>query len=233
MQEFWQVFFGLLIPLLGTTLGAAMVFFLKDGMNDRVKKVLLGFAAGVMIAASIWSLLDPSINLAVEAGWGKWSWVPAAIGFLLGVGFLLLIDYIVLKVRPKVMKRKNIDCSNKYSHKNMKLFMAVTIHNIPEGMAVGVMFAGMLSGSSVITFASAMVLSIGMAIQNFPEGGIVSMPLGICGEMSKKKAFAFGTLSGVVEPIAAVLAILLLRWVNVLLPYFLSFAAGVMIYVVI
>lgn len=218
---------GLLVPFLGTTLGSAMVFFMKDKMDQRVEKALLGFASGVMIAASIWSLLIPSIDMSEQQG--VIGWVPAAIGFLLGILFLLLLDTVVPHLHLETDKPEGMHTSLK---KTTMLVLAVTLHNIPEGMAVGVVFAGVLAGNNGISLAGAFALSIGIAIQNFPEGAIISMPLKSEG-LSKTKAFLDGTASGVVEPIAALLTILLTGLITPVLPYLLSFAAGSMIYVVV
>ena len=218
---------GIAIPFLGTTLGAAMVFFMKNKMNGKVEKLLLGFAAGVMIAASIWSLLNPSIDMAEEQG--KIAWIPAAVGFLLGVLFLLILDSVVPHLHLKTDKPEGIKSKLK---KTTMLVLAVTLHNIPEGMAVGVVLAGGLMGNETISIAGAFALAIGIAIQNFPEGAIISMPLRAEG-MSKRKAFLYGTLSGIVEPIAAIVTILLASFVVPILPYLLAFAAGAMIYVVV
>ena len=218
---------GIAIPFLGTTLGAAMVFFMKNKMNGKVEKLLLGFAAGVMIAASIWSLLNPSIDMAEEQG--EIAWIPAAVGFLLGVLFLLILDSVVPHLHLKTDKPEGIKSKLK---KTTMLVLAVTLHNIPEGMAVGVVLAGGLMGNETISIAGAFALAIGIAIQNFPEGAIISMPLRAEG-MSKGKAFLYGTLSGIVEPIAAILTILLASFVVPILPYLLAFAAGAMIYVVV
>ena len=222
-----DVFWGLAIPFLGTTLGSAMVFFMKNKINNKIEKLLLGFASGVMIAASIWSLLIPSIDMAEEQG--VIAWIPATIGFLLGIFFLLILDTIIPHLHlnsnePEGMKSK--------LKKTTMMVLAVTLHNIPEGMAVGVVFAGAVSGNTGITMAGAFALAIGIAIQNFPEGAIISMPLKSEG-ISKLKAFWYGTLSGIVEPIGAVLTIALTNLVVPILPYFLSFAAGAMIYVVV
>lgn len=222
-----QLTIGLLIPFLGTVLGSAMVFFMKDKMNQKVEKMLLGFAAGVMIAAAVWSLLIPSINMAKEAG--GIAWIPAVVGFLLGIAFLLVLDSVIPHLHLSSSKPEGI--SAKLRRVTM-LVLAVTLHNIPEGMAIGVTFAGALHGNSGITIAGAFVLAIGIAIQNFPEGAIISMPLKAEG-ISKKKAFFYGTLSGIVEPIGAILFILLIHIMMPILPYFLSFAAGAMIYVVV
>lgn len=218
---------GLFIPFIGTTLGAAMVFFMKNKINRKVERLLLGFAAGVMIAASIWSLLIPAMDMAEQQG--KATWVPAAIGFSLGILFLLLLDHIIPHLHLKKNKPEGIKAKLKNS---TMMVLAVTLHNIPEGMAVGVVFAGLMTQNSGITFASALALAIGIAIQNFPEGAIISMPLKAEG-ISKPKAFIYGTLSGIVEPIAAIITILFTSTVTPILPYILAFAAGAMIYVVI
>ncbi len=222
-----QTAIGILIPLLGTTLGAAMVFFLKDEINPLIQKLLLGFASGVMIAASVWSLIMPSIDMAVEQG--VTAWLPAAVGFLLGMLFLLILDSLIPHLHQGTNEKEGLDADLK---KSTMLVFAVTLHNIPEGMAVGVVFAGMLSGQTSITWAGALALSIGIALQNFPEGAIISMPLLGTG-ISKKKAFNYGFLSGLVEPVGALLTILLTAFIVPALPYLLSFAAGAMIYVVV
>ena len=218
---------GILIPFAGTTLGSAMVFFMKKEMNMRLQKLLLGFAAGVMMAASVWSLLIPAIDMASEKG--QTAWIPAAFGFLLGMGFLLLLDTLTPHLHFNESKPEGVPSHLK---KTTMLVLAVTLHNIPEGMAVGVTFAGVLSENSMMTLAGAFALSIGIAIQNFPEGAIISMPLKSQG-ISKGRAFAYGSLSGSVEPAAAMITILLTGFVVPLLPYLLSFAAGAMIYVVV
>ena len=218
---------GLLIPFLGTALGSAMVFLMKNKMNTKVQKLLLGFASGVMIAASIWSLITPSIEMAEEQG--IVSWIPAAIGFLFGIIFLLVLDSIIPHLHLNSKKPEGIKAKLKNT---TMMVLAVTLHNIPEGMAVGVVFAGVLAQNTTITLAGAFALSIGIAIQNFPEGAIISMPLKNEG-MSKPKAFLYGTLSGIVEPIGAIITILLTGIVTPILPYLLSFAAGAMIYVVV
>ena len=222
-----QLIIGLLIPFVGTTLGSSMVFLMKNKMNKRVEKILLGFASGVMIAASIWSLIIPSINMAEEQG--KVAWVPAAIGFLFGVVFLLVLDSLVPHLHLETEKPEGI--KSKLKKSTMMLF-AVTLHNIPEGISVGVTFAGALMGNQGITIAGAIALACGIAIQNFPEGAIVSMPLRSQG-LSKPRAFLYGALSGIVEPIAAIITILLTNVLVPVLPYLLSFAAGAMIYVVV
>lgn len=218
----------LAIPFIGTSLGAFTVFFMKDKINPKTEKILLGFAAGVMIAASVWSLLIPSIDLARQRG--KISWLPALIGFALGIVFLLLIDSIVPHLHLKSTKPEGFD-RGLFSKTAMMLF-AVTIHNIPEGMAVGVTCAGAIGENPRITLTSALALSVGIAIQNFPEGAIISMPLKAEG-MGKGKAFFYGVLSGAVEPVGAIITLLLTSHILPLLPYFLSFAAGAMMYVVI
>lgn len=222
-----NVIIGLLIPFLGTSLGSAMVFFMKNNIKASVQKVLLGFAAGVMIAASIWSLINPAIEMAEEQG--QISWVPASIGFLLGIVFLLMLDSIIPHIHLDKEKPEGI--KSKLKNTTM-LVLAVTLHNIPEGMAVGVVFAGVLAGNTGMTLAGAIALSIGIAIQNFPEGAIISMPLKSEG-VSKLKSFLYGTLSGIVEPIAAMVTILITSMIVPILPYILSFAAGAMIYVVV
>lgn len=221
-----EVTIGLLIPFLGTSLGSLMVFLIKDKMNPKVEKLLLGFASGVMIAASIFSLIIPSIEMATSQN--IIAYLPASIGFLLGMGFLLLLDSIIPHLHNGSENPEGIKSNLK--KKTMMVF-AITLHNIPEGMAVGVIFAGALASKN-ISFAAALALSIGIAIQNFPEGAIVSLPLAIEGK-SKPKAFLMGVGSGIVEPIAAVITILLSQVMIPILPYLLSFAAGAMIYVVV
>lgn len=215
---------ALLIPLLGTTLGSAMVFFLKKEINPKFQKILLGFSSGVMIAASIWSLLQPAIESYTD---GYKKWLIPSVGFLFGVGFLLLLDYLIPHIhidkQEEGLKRPKLN-------KRLKMLLAVTIHNIPEGLAVGVIVAGFLSNT--INKEAMLALAIGIAIQNFPEGAIISMPLLEEG-LSKPKAFLLGFLSGVVEPISSLLAIVLTYYVSTILPFVLSFAAGAMIYVVV
>ncbi len=218
---------GILIPFVGTTLGAAMVFFMKNEMSIRLTRILLGFASGVMLAASVWSLLLPSIEQ-TEASGGI-AWLPAAIGFLAGIGFLLLLDTVIPHLHRDAKDAEGMPSKLK---KDTMLFLAIVLHNIPEGMAVGVVFAGILAGNESMTMASAIALSIGIAIQNFPEGAIVSMPLRTQGH-SRTSAFWYGTASGVVEPIAAVITILLTELLVPILPYLLAFAAGAMVYVVV
>lgn len=218
---------GITVPFIGTTLGSAMVFLLRKELGSRLQKTLLGFASGVMIAASVWSLIIPAIDMAAEQG--VISWIPAAVGFMLGILFLLVLDSVIphLHLDKDEPEGKKADLK-----KSTMLVLAVTLHNIPEGMAVGVVFAGFLTGDTSITLMGAFALSIGIAIQNFPEGAIISMPLRAAGE-SKKKAFLLGTLSGIVEPVAAIVTILLSRFLVPVLPYLLAFAAGAMIYVVV
>ncbi|MDD8048146.1 MAG: ZIP family metal transporter [Thomasclavelia sp.] len=222
-----QVIEGILIPFLGTTLGAGCVIFLKNNLNKIIQKCFIGFAAGVMVAASIWSLLIPAIEQ--SSSLGKMAFMPAAIGFILGMGFLLLLDEII----PHLHLNSNEDEGPKnHLSKTTKLLLAVTLHNIPEGMAVGVVYAAFTTGNQEITFMSALALSIGIAIQNFPEGAIISLPLRGEG-VSRTKAFILGTLSGIVEPIAAILTVLSVNFILPALPYLLSFASGAMMYVVV
>lgn len=222
-----EVIQGVLIPFLGTTMGAACVLFMKNTLNEMIHRALIGFAAGVMVAASIWSLLIPAMDQV--ASMGQWAFLPAVIGFWLGILFLLFLDRAIPHLHqgsdepegPKVaLKRTTM------------LVLAVTLHNIPEGMAVGVVFAGWMAGNGAITMAGALTLSIGIAIQNFPEGAIISMPLRAEG-MKKWESFLYGALSGVVEPIAAIFTIWAAGLLIPVLPYLLSFAAGAMIYVVV
>lgn len=222
-----ETFFGILIPFLGTTLGAACVFFMKRSLGDLVQRSLAGFAAGVMVAAAIWSLLIPAIEQSEDLG--KLSFFPAFAGFWAGVLFLLMLDRLIPHLH--VGSDQAEGPKSKLGRTTM-MVLAVTLHNIPEGMAVGVMYAGFLAGNSQITAAGALALSIGIAIQNFPEGAIISMPLQAEGE-SKVRAFVGGVLSGIVEPIGAVLTILAAQLVIPALPYLLSFAAGAMLYVVV
>lgn len=222
-----EVFFGLLIPFLGTSLGAACVFFMKKSLGDLVQRALAGFAAGVMVAASVWSLLIPAIEQ--SEAMGSFAFLPAFIGFWIGVLFLLALDHLIPHLH--VGSDEAEGPKSKLGRTTM-MVLAVTLHNIPEGMAVGVMYAGLLSGNMQITAASALALSIGIAIQNFPEGAIISMPLRAEGE-SKGKAFLGGVLSGIVEPIGAILTIIAAQFIVPALPYLLSFAAGAMVYVVV
>ena len=218
---------GILIPFAGTALGSAMVFFMKKDMNERLQKLLLGFASGVMMAASVWSLLIPAIDMAEQKG--GISWLPPAVGFLLGMGFLLVLDTLTPHLHFTDEKPEGVPAHLK---KTTMLVLAVTLHNIPEGMAVGVTFAGALTANTTMSLAGAFALSAGIAIQNFPEGAIISMPLKSQG-LSKARAFIYGALSGIVEPVAALVTILLTGLVVPLLPYLLAFAAGAMIYVVV
>lgn len=222
-----NIVIGVLIPFIGTTLGAACVFFMKNEINSFIQKALLGFASGVMVAASVWSLLIPSLDM--SEGMGKMAFIPAVIGFAFGIVFLLGMDKLIPHLHLNSNEPEGIKTSLK---KTTMLILAVTLHNIPEGMAVGVVFAGIFTGDGQITIAGAFALAIGIAIQNFPEGAIISLPLKSEGN-SKKKAFIYGTLSGIVEPIGAVTTIVLASVVTKILPYLLSFAAGAMIYVVV
>ena len=217
---------GILIPFLGTSLGAAMVFVLKNTISDNLQKILTGFAAGVMVAASFWSLLQPALES--SEGMGTWAFVPAAVGFLVGMGFLLLLD----ETTPHMHMNNEEEGPKTGLKRTTKLILAVTLHNIPEGMAVGVVYAGFLAGSAGISAAGALALSLGIAIQNFPEGAIVSMPLWAEG-MHKGRTFLYGVLSGVVEPIAAACTIFAAGALVPVMPYLLAFAAGAMMYVVV
>ena len=220
-------FYGIMIPFLGTLLGSACVFFMKKGMSDRLQRALSGFAAGVMVAASVWSLLIPALEQA--EGMGKWSFIPAAAGFWLGMLFLLVLDHIIPHLH---MNAKQAEGPKSHLKKTTMLVLAVTLHNIPEGMAVGVVYAGLLTGNSNISAMGALALSIGIAIQNFPEGAIISMPLKAEG-VKKSRAFLNGAASGIVEPLGALLTIAAAGIVTPALPYLLSFAAGAMLYVVV
>ena len=222
-----EAVYGILIPFLGTSLGAACVFFMKQSLSDRLQRSLTGFAAGVMVAASVWSLLIPSIEQ--SAALGAFAFVPAAVGFWAGILFLLALDHIIPHLHQNSGQTEG---PKSRLQRTTMMVLAVTLHNIPEGMAVGVVYAGYLSGSAQITAAGALALSLGIAIQNFPEGAIISMPLRAEG-MGKGRAFWGGILSGVVEPIGAVLTILAARHIVPALPYLLSFAAGAMLYVVV
>ncbi len=218
---------GILLPFLGTSLGAACVFFMKKSLSPLVQKILTGFAAGVMVAASIWSLLIPAMDQ--SASMGKWAFIPAAVGFWLGILFLLLLDHLIPHLHRNCEKAEGPRCK---LGKNTMMVLAVALHNIPEGMAVGVVYAGWLCGNAEITAAAALALSLGIAIQNFPEGAIVSMPLRAEG-MKKSRSFLYGVGSGIVEPLGALLTILAAELIVPALPYLLSFAAGAMIYVVV
>ena len=221
-----QMIPGIAFPFLGTALGAAMVFFLKKQLSEAVRKALTGFAAGVMVAASFWSLLQPALESSRNLG--TLSFLPAAIGFLIGIGFLLGLDMLT----PHMHMDKQNEGPRSGLSRTTKLIFAVTLHNIPEGMAVGVVYAGLCTGSVGITAAGALSLALGIAVQNFPEGAIVSMPL-LAEGMPRQKTFRMGVLSGAVEPVAAVVTILASGLITPVMPYFLAFAAGAMIYVVV
>ena len=222
-----DAFWGILIPFLGTSLGAGCVFFLKNSLRDGIQRALTGFAAGVMVAASIWSLLIPAMEQAADLG--RLAFFPAAVGFWLGILFLLLLDHLIPHLHQNSLQAEG---PKSQLQRTTMMVLAVTLHNIPEGMAVGVVYAGYLAGTAQITAAGALALSLGIAIQNFPEGAIISMPLRAEG-MKKGRAFWGGVLSGIVEPIGAVLTILAAGIVVPALPYLLSFAAGAMLYVVV
>lgn len=216
---YFKIFLGVIIPFIGTTLGAVCVYFMKKNFSHRIVYILNGFAAGVMIAASIWSLLIPAMEYESSLAFGKLSFLPALIGLWLGIGFMFLIEKIVPSPDNDEIVKKNM------------LFWSVTLHNFPEGMAVGVLYAAVLKDGAPHLLSAAFALSIGIAIQNFPEGAIISMPLYNKG-MSKTKAFALGALSGIVEPIGAIITILAVSFVLPLLPALLGFAAGAMIFAV-
>ena len=222
-----DAFWGILIPFLGTSLGAGCVFFLKKSLSDGIQRALTGFAAGVMVAASVWSLLIPAMEQAADLG--RLAFFPAAAGFWLGILFLLLLDHLIPHLHQNSLQAEG---PKSQLQRTTMMVLAVTLHNIPEGMAVGVVYAGYLAGTAQITAAGALALSLGIAIQNFPEGAIISMPLRAEG-MKKGRAFWGGVLSGIVEPIGAVLTILAAGIVVPALPYLLSFAAGAMLYVVV
>lgn len=222
-----DAFWGILIPFLGTSLGAGCVFFLKNSLRDGIQRALTGFAAGVMVAASIWSLLIPAMEQTADLG--RLAFFPAAVGFWLGILFLLLLDHLIPHLHQNSLQAEG---PKSQLQRTTMMVLAVTLHNIPEGMAVGVVYAGYLAGTAQITVAGALALSLGIAIQNFPEGAIISMPLRAEG-MKKGRAFWGGVLSGIVEPIGAVLTILAAGIVVPALPYLLSFAAGAMLYVVV
>ena len=217
----------LLIPFVGTMIGSSTVLFVGDRSAERIRNILLGFASGVMVAASVWSLLIPAMSASSEMG--KMAWVPAVVGFLVGVLFMLLLDMITPHLHPDSDKPEGPQ--SKLGRSSM-LVLAVTLHNIPEGMAVGVVAAGVVTGEIGMSFAGALALAIGLAIQNIPEGAIISLPLRSAGN-SRKRAFAYGTLSGIVEPIAAILTIVFIEHLIGIFPYMLAFAAGAMIYVVV
>lgn len=228
MTESVLSFLGLLLPFLGTLVGAALVLFLRRGMCGAPQKALLGFASGVMIAASVWSLLIPAINMSEEVGKLP-AWIPPALGFLFGMGFLLLLDTVIPHLHPDRVTPEGRSAS---IGKSAMLIFAVTLHNVPEGMAVGAVYAALISGSDSVSAAGALALSLGIALQNLPEGAVVSMPL--VGEgMSRRRAFFLGALSGVVEPLGALLMLWMTAHMTAVLPYLLAFAAGAMIYVVV
>ena len=218
---------GLLIPFLGTVFGSAFVFFMKRQMPSLVQKTLLGFASGVMVAASVWSLLIPGMDMC--AYMGKFSVVPAAVGFMAGIGFLLLIDYITPHLHLGETKPEGL---RSHLSRTAMLMLAVTIHNIPEGMGVGVVLAGTMDDGTGISATAALAMSIGIAIQNIPEGAIISMPMRAAGN-SRMKSFIIGSLSGAVEPVGGLLVILLASFMTPIMPYLLAFAAGAMLYVVV
>lgn len=221
-----NIFLGLMIPFLGTFAGASCVLFMRNNMGKLLEKVLLGFASGVMVAASVWSLLIPAIEM--SESYGKFAFMPAAVGFAVGIAFLYGLDKLIPHLHPGGKKPEGIKSG---LTKTTMLALAVTLHNIPEGMAVGVVFAGVLSGNREITIAGAYALAVGIAIQNFPEGAIISLPLKE--EMGKGKAFVMGALSGTVEPVAAIFTLLLAEQITPYIPYTLAFAAGAMLYVVV
>ncbi len=220
---------GILLPFAGTAAGSALVFFMRGKLNRSVQRALTGFAAGVMVAASIWSLLIPAIEESVDMG--AWSFMPAVVGFWAGILFLLVLDSVIPHLHLGENDNKPEGHSSKLG-RNALMLLAVTLHNIPEGMAVGAVYAGIVAGTGNVTAAAALALSIGIAIQNFPEGAIISMPLHAEGT-SRGKSFLGGVLSGIVEPLGALLTILAAQHVIPLLPYLLSFAAGAMLYVVV
>lgn len=221
------VLLGLLIPFIGTSVGAACVFFLKKDLKDGIKRALTGFAAGVMVAASIWSLIVPAIEQCADKE--RWAFLPAFIGFWAGILFLLLLDHVIPHLHAAI---NQVEGPKSKLTRTAMLVLAVTLHNIPEGMAVGVVYAGLVNGSGNITAGAALALALGIAIQNFPEGAIISMPLYSEGK-SKPKSFVLGVLSGAVEPVAGGLTVLIAGLVVPAMPYFLSFAAGAMLYVVV
>lgn len=235
MSDIQVSILGILIPFLGTTLGASLVYLLRNKMSNFVQKILLGFSAGVMIAASVWSLLIPAISMAKAQN--KIAWVPASVGLLIGVIILMILNKYVDGLEEKREKDKEetigeeLQTTKEKIKSTMMLVIAVTLHNIPEGMSVGVVFAGLLAKSPGITVAGAFALALGIAIQNIPEGAIISMPLRSSG-LSKNKSFIGGVLSGIVEPIGAIITVLLTKIIVPILPYLLAFAAGAMIYVV-
>ena len=217
----------LLLPFAGTMVGSAMVLFLGDKFAGRIQKTLLGFASGVMVAASVWSLLIPAME--ASAPMEKWAWLPATIGFSLGMGFMLMLDVIIPHLH---LDSESPEGPRSSLGRSSMLVLAVTLHNIPEGMAVGVVAAGALTGEIGVSLAGALALAIGLAIQNVPEGAIISLPLRSEGN-SRIRAFSYGTLSGIVEPLSALLTILFIEHLVGALPYMLAFAAGAMLYVVV
>lgn len=221
------IILGLLIPLMGTMLGSAFVFFMKKEMPSLLQKALLGFASGVMVAASVWSLLIPGMDMCGHMG--KWSVMPAALGFMAGIGFLLMIDYVTPHLH---LGKSKPEGPHSHLSRTAMLSLAVTIHNLPEGMAVGVVLAGAMQSGAGITAAAALAMSLGIAIQNIPEGAIISMPMRAAGN-SRLKSFVLGSLSGIVEPIGGFLVIMLASMMTPVLPYLLAFAAGAMLYVVV
>ncbi len=224
------VVWGLLIPFIGTAAGAACVFFLKKDLKTGIQRALTGFAAGVMVAASIWSLIVPAIEQSAEME--RLAFLPAFIGFWAGVLFLLLLDHVIPHLHRSIDRTEQAEGPKTRLDRTMMMVLAVTLHNIPEGMAVGVVYAGLLSGSASITGGGALALALGIAIQNFPEGAIISMPLFAEGK-SRLRSFWLGVLSGAVEPLFGALTILIARHVVPVMPYLLSFAAGAMLYVVV
>ncbi len=221
------VLIGLMIPFLGTALGSGCVFFMRKALSQSVQKALSGFAAGVMVAASVWSLLIPAMEQ--SSGMGSWAFLPAFVGFWLGVLFLLLLDHVIPHLHRNASKAEGP--KSRLARTTM-MVLAVTLHNIPEGMAVGVVYAGLRSGSAEITAGGALALALGIAIQNFPEGAIISMPLHAEGA-GKGKSFVYGVLSGTVEPVFGLVTVLAAGLIVPAMPYLLSFAAGAMLYVVV
>lgn len=221
------IFLGLMIPFIGTALGSACVLFMKNEMKPLIQKAFLGFASGVMVAASVWSLLIPSMDM--SEGMGRLAFLPAAVGFVLGIGFLLLMDRVVPHLHLGSDQSEGPKSTLK---KSTMLVLAVTLHNIPEGLSAGAVFAGAISGNDTVTITGAFALAVGIAVQNFPEGAIISMPLRGEG-IGRTKAFVYGALSGAVEPIAGGITLLLASYITPVLPYLLSFAAGAMLYVVV
>lgn len=220
-----EMLIGILIPFIGTTAGSALVYFMKGALSERLEKIFVGFASGVMIAAAVWSLIIPSMEMTQMSV----KWLPAVVGFLLGIAFLLILDSVIPHIHLNDEKPEGMRAQLK---KTTMLVLAVTLHNIPEGMAVGIVFAGMAADNGLIPLSAALSLSIGIAIQNFPEGAVISMPLRGYG-VSKNKSFLYGMISGIVEPAAAAVTIMLSGVIMPLLPYLMAFAAGAMFYVVV